>query len=50
MRDDRMIRPQWSRQAASQRLGVAPIELPGGHSPMLADSRQLADTLIDLES
>jgi pimeloyl-ACP methyl ester carboxylesterase len=50
MRDDRMIRPQWSRQAASQRLGVVPIELPGGHSPMLANARQLADTLIDLAS
>jgi len=50
MRDDRMIAPQWSRQAASERLGVTPIMLAGGHSPMLANARQLADTLIDLAS
>jgi hypothetical protein len=25
-----------------------PIELPGGHSPMLADPKQLADVLVQL--
>jgi pimeloyl-ACP methyl ester carboxylesterase len=48
MRDDRMIRPEWSRTAAPARLGVEPVELPGGHSPMLADPERLADTLIAL--
>lgn len=48
MRDDRMVRPQWSRIAAPQRLGVEPIELLGGHSPMLADPKHLADILIQL--
>lgn len=48
MRDDRMIRPEWSRTAAAARLGVEPIEMPGGHSPMLADPDRLADTLIAL--
>jgi pimeloyl-ACP methyl ester carboxylesterase len=48
MRDDRMIRPEWSRTAARVRLGVEPLELPGGHSPMLADPEQLADALIGL--
>lgn len=48
MRDDRMIRPQWSRIAAPRRLGVEPIELPGGHSPMLANPKHLADILIQL--
>jgi hypothetical protein len=46
MRDDRMIRPQWSRVAAPQRLGFQPIELSGGHSPMLADPEQLAEVLL----
>ena len=48
MRDDRMIRPQWSRTAARRRLGVEPLELPGGHSPMLSDPERLADALIAL--
>jgi hypothetical protein len=48
MRGDRMIRAQWSRASARQRLGVEPIELPGGHSPMLADLKRLADTFVDL--
>ena len=48
MRDDRMIRPEWSRLAAPQRLGVQPIELDGGHSPMLADPEQLAEVLVGL--
>src|SRR6266436_500766 len=29
--DDRAIQPQWSRRAARIRLGIDPIELPGGH-------------------
>ncbi len=48
MRDDRMIRPAWSRVASRQRLGVEAIELAGGHSPMLADPELLADALIAL--
>lgn len=48
MRDDRMVRPLWSRQASAERLGVTPIVLPGGHSPMLANAHQLAETLIEL--
>jgi pimeloyl-ACP methyl ester carboxylesterase len=48
MGEDRMIRPEWSRVAARQRLGVEPVELPGGHSPMLANPELLADTLVGL--
>jgi hypothetical protein len=43
-----MIRPEWSRAAARARLGVEPVELPGGHSPMLADPERLTDALIAL--
>jgi pimeloyl-ACP methyl ester carboxylesterase len=48
MREDRMILPSWSRAAAPARLGVEPVELPGGHSPMLADPGRLAAVLVDL--
>lgn len=50
MREDRMVRPQWSRAAARSRLGVEPEELPGGHSPMLAQPERLAARLIELEA
>lgn len=50
MREDRMIRPEWSRMAARKRLGVEPIELRGGHSPMLAQPEQLALRLIELDA
>jgi hypothetical protein len=43
-----MIRPEWSRTAARRRLGVEPLELPGGHSPMLADPERLAGALMAL--
>jgi pimeloyl-ACP methyl ester carboxylesterase len=48
MREDRMIRPEWSRVAARERLGVEPVELGGGHSPMLANPEMLADALVAL--
>jgi pimeloyl-ACP methyl ester carboxylesterase len=48
MSEDRMIRPQWSRVAAALLLGIDAIELPGGHSPMLANPERLADVLIQL--
>ena len=43
--DDRSIAPGWSRRVARSRLGVDAIELPGGHSPMLADPLVMADLL-----
>jgi hypothetical protein len=43
--DDRTATPGWARRAARERLGVEPIEIPGGHCPMLARPRQLADVL-----
>src|SRR6476661_267792 len=48
MREDRMIRPDWSRRAAPARLGVEPVEIGGGHSPMLADPEGLAALLVGL--
>jgi hypothetical protein len=41
--DDRSVNPAWSRRTARSRLGVDPIELPGGHAPMIVDPDLLAD-------
>ena len=43
--DDRVISPAWSRRVARSRLGVAAIDLPGGHAPMLVDPDLMADLL-----
>lgn len=43
---DRVISPAWSRHTARQRLGVTARELPGGHSPFLAQPAALADELL----
>jgi pimeloyl-ACP methyl ester carboxylesterase len=44
-RDDRAVNPAWARWVARERLGVDPVELPGGHCPFLARPRDLADIL-----
>ena len=44
--EDRVISPAWSRYTARQRLGVTARELPGGHSPFLAQPAALADELL----
>jgi pimeloyl-ACP methyl ester carboxylesterase len=46
--DDRTITPAWSRRTARERLGVEPVELPGGHCPYLSRPSQLADVLLKL--
>ena len=42
---DRAISPDWSRWTARERLGIEPVEIGGGHSPMLARPAALADLL-----
>jgi pimeloyl-ACP methyl ester carboxylesterase len=44
-RDDRTVTPAWARRAARERLGVEPIEIPGGHCPMLSRPGELAEAL-----
>jgi pimeloyl-ACP methyl ester carboxylesterase len=44
-RDERCIRPEWSRAVARAQLGVEPVELDGGHSPFLSRPRELAAAL-----
>ena len=43
--EDRTVRPEWRRRAASERLGVDPIELSGGHCPHVSRPRELAEVL-----
>jgi pimeloyl-ACP methyl ester carboxylesterase len=43
--DDRTATPAWARRAARERLGVEPMEIPGGHCPMLSRPGRLADVL-----
>jgi Alpha/beta hydrolase family len=45
-RADRALNPEWSRRVAHERLGVAPIEIEGGHSPFLARPAELAGILV----
>ena len=47
-RDERCIRPDWSRQVAREELGVEPLELDGAHSPVLSRPRELATLLARL--
>jgi hypothetical protein len=43
--DDAMVNPAWSRRAASERLAVEPVVLPGSHSPFLSRPAELAGVL-----
>jgi pimeloyl-ACP methyl ester carboxylesterase len=45
---DRAVTPAYSRTVCSSRLGVDPLELPGGHSPFLARPAVLADALVSV--
>jgi len=44
--EDRVVNPSWSNRVARERLGVEPVELPGGHSPFLARPAALAEVLL----
>jgi pimeloyl-ACP methyl ester carboxylesterase len=46
--DDQMLRPEWSRHTARERLGADLIELPGDHSPFYSRPSVLADVLLGL--
>lgn len=43
--EDRMVRPDWSRRTAPDRVGADVVELPGSHSPFLSRPAELADVL-----
>jgi pimeloyl-ACP methyl ester carboxylesterase len=43
--DDDLFEPDWERFMARELLGVEPIEIPGGHFPMVEDPDALGDLL-----
>jgi hypothetical protein len=45
---DQILRPEWSRQTARQRLSADLIELPGDHSPFYSRPDVLAEVLLGL--
>ena len=45
--DDHLVNPEWAPQAARDRLGIEPVQLPGSHSPFLSRPAQLARLLDD---
>ena len=45
-RDDRCVNMDWAVPAATARLGVPPVVIPGGHSPFLSRPGELADVLV----
>ena len=48
--EDTLINPAWSRRAARERLGVAPVEIEAGHSAPFAAPEAVADALMHLDS
>ena len=46
--EDQILRPEWSRRTARERLGTEIIELPGDHSPFYSRPSVLADVLLGL--
>jgi pimeloyl-ACP methyl ester carboxylesterase len=47
-REDEFFTPEWERFAARELLGTEPIEIPGGHFPMIEDPDALAQLLTGL--
>ena len=43
--DDEFFEPDWERLMAREVLGVEPIEIPGGHFPMVENPDCLASVL-----
>lgn len=46
--EDQILRPEWSRRIARERIEADLIELPGDHSPFYSRPSVLADTLLGL--
>ena len=45
-RDDRFFPPDWMREVVRQRLGIEPIEVPGGHCAHLSRPEALAAAIL----
>jgi pimeloyl-ACP methyl ester carboxylesterase len=47
-REDEFFAPEWERFVARELLEIEPIEIPGGHFPMIEDPDALAELLDSL--
>lgn len=47
---DRVVSSPYSPRAATELLGVEPVEMPGGHSQFLSRPRDLAHVLVQVAS
>jgi len=47
--DDEIFEPDWERFMARELLGIEPIEISGGHFPMVEDPEALARVLDRVE-
>jgi pimeloyl-ACP methyl ester carboxylesterase len=43
--EDEIFEPDWERFMARELLGIEPIEIPGGHFPMVENPAALAELL-----
>jgi pimeloyl-ACP methyl ester carboxylesterase len=43
--EDRTLRPEWCREEARRRLGVEPVDIPGGHCSFLLEPTALLELL-----
>jgi pimeloyl-ACP methyl ester carboxylesterase len=46
--EDEFFTPEWQRFVAHEMLAIEPIEIPGGHFPMIEDPDALAEILAQL--
>ena len=44
--EDLVVNPAWSDRVARNRLGVEPVQLPGGHSPFFSRPDELTEVLL----
>ena len=43
--EDRAMPPAWGRRVVPERLGITPVEIPGGHAPFLSRPARLAEII-----
>jgi hypothetical protein len=43
--EDRTLTPDWMRRASRTRLGIDPVEVPGGHCPHVSRPEHVAALL-----
>src|SRR5690606_39096471 len=46
-RDDRFFPASWMRALVEERLGIEPVEIPGGHCAYLSQPRAVAGAIVD---